>query len=129
MKYVSRRRFVLCSSYVFPMRFLFLFFYVVRQTSGPDPSKIKCKGNEPDTSSLGLFFLFFVGPRDKDVFPLVSFPVKHFIKELDGAELVSLPLMLDLTLKPICLVFWFYKYISWALTYSIKEKQERRVFR
>jgi hypothetical protein len=99
---------------------------VVRQTSGPDPSKIKCKGNEPDTSSLGLFFLFFVGPRDKDVFPLVSFPVKHFIKELDGAELVSLPLMLDLTLKPICLVFWFYKYISWALTYSIKEKQERR---
>tara|TARA_B110000091_G_scaffold129498_1_gene139075 strand:- start:219 stop:590 length:372 start_codon:yes stop_codon:yes gene_type:complete len=87
---------------------------------------IKCKGNEPDTSSLGLFFLFFVGPRDKDVFPLVSFPVKHFIKELDGAELVSLPLMLDLTLKPICLVFWFYKYISWALTYSIKEKQERR---
>jgi hypothetical protein len=36
------------------------------------------------------------------------------------------PLMLDLTLKPICLVFWFYKYISWALTYSIKEKEENK---
>ena len=30
---------------------------------------------------------------------------------------------LDAELKPICLVFWFYKYISWALTYSIKGKE------
>ena len=53
--------------------------------------------------------------------------VFSFVVFLGGCQpLLSLPLMLDLTLKPICLVFWFYKYISWALTYSIKEKQERR---